>query len=547
MTHFNPPLAQTTAKLAAFLLALLPATLATTQNNFPAFGVALKKHIPLSAFNASSAAGSWGYTSPSGREYAIIGLNNSAAFVEVTNPANPTIIAQIPHTSILWCEIKVYKDVCYVVTEANGTGIQVIDMAQIDQGVVTLLRTIPSPGRSHNVVVDEVAGYLYTTGSRNGTGTTMCFDITDPRNPVQVGKPSMTPDYQHDALCVTYTHGPLAGRTIWYGFSEGRGVDIYDFTDKNNPTLIKRVPYPDIGYTHQGWLSDCKRYLYVNDELDENILGINSRTIVIDVSNPATASFVTTFSTGLPSIDHNNYVRDGFLFQANYRTGLQIFDLADSLTNPARVGWFDTYPANDNRGFNGAWNNYPFFPSGTVIVSDIEGGLFVLDPDQATTRRRPNLSFQTNPGAVLRGTLADLADSDDKRLEISETPDPLRSRVAVGLLMRAKSYDNKPDKIRLEYETRANQANFIVGVQLFDFTQNAFVTFRTDPTTTADQALTLQLPNPQIPQARTSADLAKFVHPESHEIRARLFWAQNPGLVSRLTVAVDRVAFHITR
>jgi len=39
--------------------------------------------------------------------------------------------------------------------------------------------------------------------------------------------------------------------------------------------------------------------------------------------------------------------------------------------------YFDTYPEDDNPSFNGLWNNYPYFASGTIIGSDIEKGLFV--------------------------------------------------------------------------------------------------------------------------------------------------------------------------
>ena len=42
------------------------------------------------------------------------------------------------------------------------------------------------------------------------------------------------------------------------------------------------------------------------------------------------------------------------------------------------IGFFDTYPADDNTEFNGVWNVYPYFPSGNIILSDIEKGLFVV-------------------------------------------------------------------------------------------------------------------------------------------------------------------------
>ena len=45
-----------------------------------------------------------------------------------------------------------------------------------------------------------------------------------------------------------------------------------------------------------------------------------------------------------------------------------------------QVAFFDTYPSSDSAAFNGAWSVFPYFDSGIVIVSDIESGLFVLQP-----------------------------------------------------------------------------------------------------------------------------------------------------------------------
>ncbi|MFT5258124.1 MAG: choice-of-anchor B domain-containing protein [Arenicella sp.] len=44
----------------------------------------------------------------------------------------------------------------------------------------------------------------------------------------------------------------------------------------------------------------------------------------------------------------------------------------------SEVGYFDTYPANNNTDFNGVWNVYPYFPSGNIIISDIDNGFFVI-------------------------------------------------------------------------------------------------------------------------------------------------------------------------
>jgi hypothetical protein len=78
-------------------------------------------------------------------------------------------------------------------------------------------------------------------------------------------------------------------------------------------------------------------------------------------------------------ITHNNYVHDGLVYQSNYTSGLRVFDtapIADGDLEP--VGFFDTFPAYDAPTFEGTWSNYPFFESGTIAVSGIDEGLFLL-------------------------------------------------------------------------------------------------------------------------------------------------------------------------
>ena len=44
----------------------------------------------------------------------------------------------------------------------------------------------------------------------------------------------------------------------------------------------------------------------------------------------------------------------------------------------SEIGFFDTYPENDNAAFDGVWNVYPFFASENIIISDIDRGLFII-------------------------------------------------------------------------------------------------------------------------------------------------------------------------
>lgn len=498
--------------------------------------VALKARVSLTTFGATAGNDCWGYVSPSGREYAFMGCNNRTAFVEITNPASPNYFAAIDHPSSTWSDIKVYGRYAYVVSEAAGTGIQVIDLGAIDAHVVTLVRTIPAPDRSHNVAIDTVSGFLYTLGSRGGSGTTTCWSLADPANPVQVGPASMTLDYMHDAQIVTYTSGPYAGKQIFFGSSASRGVDIYDVTDKNNPVKLKRLEYPNIGYCHQSWLSADKKTLYTNDEMDETGSGYTTRTLVFDVTDFNTASYVTSFTSGVNAIDHNLYVRDGFLFEANYRSGLRIFDSNDSATAPVPVGFFDTYPANNDTGYDGAWSNFPFFPSGTVIVSDINRGLFILDPSAALTRNIMPASYSVGPGLWVSGGLGELASSDDQYFVMRRNlaQDELGEELELRLEGTAPS--DTPNAFSFLLESRAPYAGIQQRVWLWDWVASQYVLADTRTLPITDTPITVT----------PSGNLHRFVQPGTLAVRAKITLSNvQADTVEEYQIRVDRAVWRI--
>ena len=151
---------------------------------------------------------------------------------------------------------------------------------------------------------------------------------------------------------------------------------MVNVTNPSSPVLLGEAFYPGSAYCHQGWLSEDSNTFYVNDELYSG----QSSTFIFDVSDPTDPSFVNRSTNGLGSVCHNCYVKGDKLFAANYRSGLRVFDIS-SPYNPVEISYFDTYPENNGNGFNGAWSVYPYFPSGNIIVSDIERGLFVLNTD----------------------------------------------------------------------------------------------------------------------------------------------------------------------
>lgn len=352
-----------------------PAELAA--RSFDAGNMTLLSWLSLADFPGNQSRGNdcWGYTSPSGREYAIMGMDNGFGFVEITDPVNPVILGVVGGANSIWRDVKVIGEYAYGVNE-DGNGIQVIDLRQIDDGVVRHARDRRQSGhaRTHNIAANPDSGYLYLCGGNIANGGLVAFNTSDPEWPTIDG--AWSGNYVHDAQIVTFTEGPYAGREIAYCFT-GKWVRVVDVTDKGNMYLVNQVTYPGARYCHQGWLSGDRQYLYVDDEFDEARGQPVTATRIFDVSDPGNPVYVGIGSSGEPASDHNQYWHEGRLYQANYRSGLQVLDTSDP-ENPVRVGYFDTHPETNNSGFAGSWSCFPFFESGSVLISDMQRGLFVV-------------------------------------------------------------------------------------------------------------------------------------------------------------------------
>jgi choice-of-anchor B domain-containing protein len=330
----------------------------------------------------------WGYTSPSGREYAIIGLSNGTGFVEVTDPSDPTIVDFEPHNSSpsLWRCIKVYGNFAYAGSEAGG-GIQIFNMTNIDSGVVTASSIAGSScsTATHTLALDTTSGFLYRAG---GGGTCsgvyqglQIYSLANPAAPALVGQWN-TGRYVHECQVETWDiAGPYFGKQIAICFTEDTSggtnprVQVLDVTNKAAISIISTTSYTGSSFSHQGWLTPNKQHMYLDDELDDGSFG-GARTRVFNMANLAAPSYLGFFTSGASSIDHNLYTKGNRVYESNYRSGLRVFDNTTP-TAPTQVGFFDTYPEDDAQEFNSLWSNYPYFASGTIIGGDIEKGLFV--------------------------------------------------------------------------------------------------------------------------------------------------------------------------
>jgi choice-of-anchor B domain-containing protein len=363
------------------------------QVDFPSSGIDLRSWLSVTDFDAFATAANdcWGYVSASGREYALVGLSLGTGFVDVTDPGNAQIIDVFPGPISSWRDIKTYLHYAYAVSEAGG-GIQVFDLSQIDSGVISLVNSVTTGGRSatHNIAINTESGMLYRVGGggNNPPLGLRIYSLAEPGLPVFVGE--WNGRYCHDAQVVTWDEAPYEGVEVAFCYandtsgSGNPGIEILDVSDPENVATIGSInlslgqtsPYP-AAYSHQGWLSPDRQYIYFDDEVDEQVVeGRTTTTRIIDVSDLSNPVQAGAFSNGNTARDHNLYTLGELIFAANYSSGLRVFDAAEPLT-PFEFAFFDTYPEDDDVRYNGLWNVYPYLPSGTILGSDIEKGLFV--------------------------------------------------------------------------------------------------------------------------------------------------------------------------
>ncbi len=269
----------------------------------------------------------WGWTSPAGQQYALVGTGDGMSVVRVTDPRNPEFIGQMPtplpdSVANLWGDVGVYTaggdSYAYFTTEADGAGIQILRLTDLDTLPAAMdptMAVLPQDGNfadggydsAHNIYVNQRTGFAYVVGVGFVAGAptacdgdlnhpsrfnTMILDLKDdPLNPTIV---TCLADFgEHDIYVVNY-NGPdkdYKGREIAFVF-DGRDKDapsrlgmrqddtpgeivggtteIWDVTDKSDIKVIASWTVPGICFSHAGWTSSNRHeFLLINDEIDE--------------------------------------------------------------------------------------------------------------------------------------------------------------------------------------------------------------------------------------------------------------------------------------
>jgi choice-of-anchor B domain-containing protein len=321
----------------------------------------------------------WGYADGNGNEYALVGSMTGFSIVDVTDPTNPIEKQSIPGSAFsTWRDIKTFSHYAYIVHDGfagASDGILIVDMDSVNQPVARFKNHFPTDTifgapmnylASHNIYIDD-NGILHVYGAGGiGVGGALFFDLNaDPWNPKFVG--AFDEYYLHD--------GMARGDTLWGGAIFNGFMVAVDISDKANPTSIGFVNTPD-AFTHNSWVSDDGKTVFTTDEVSGAYVAAYD---VSDVSNIVEQGRVKISYGGPDVVPHNAHVYGDFVVTSYYTSGVQVVDA--TLPNAmVETAYYDT-SLDTGTGFTGAWGAYPYLPSGNVLVTDREQGLFVLSCD----------------------------------------------------------------------------------------------------------------------------------------------------------------------
>ena len=341
-----------TAFLTLFLTLTCLAGFACDSPQEPPKNVTLLAHV--NKYSSTGYNDCWGYTA-NGREYALLGVKNGTSIIDITETDNPVEIAFITSNRSDWKDIKTYQTYAYAVNETGG-GLQIIDLSDLPNSA-TLAATYTGFATSHNIFIDEQNGILYAEGSP--ANPVRVLSLANPESPIEIATFGRE---CHDI----YVQDNRAF------ISEGNkgSIGIYDVTDPGAPSLLQQINFPLAGYVHNAWLTEDGNYLMSTEETQ------NKTVKLWDIRDLSNVSIADDY-LGPNNFAHNAHIKGNHAYISHYASGLRIIDLSDP-KNINEVGSYDT---------KDAWGAFPFFPSGKILISDIDDGLYVVkfdDPDKAS-------------------------------------------------------------------------------------------------------------------------------------------------------------------
>lgn len=316
----------------------------------------------IGSLNPQASAGYndiWGYVDSQGNEYALLGCRNGVSIISLANPSNPVEVKFFPGQFTIWRDIKVHGQYAYVTADQSTEGLWIIDLSGLPNTATLVTKVTTWFQRAHNIFIDN--GYAYVIGTEDGGGMHI-LNLANPTNPVRTAYYTAS-GYIHDVY--------VWGDTVVACAGNSQNFHLVSVKNKSNPQLISQsAPLPGI-YAHSGWMTEDKRYFIGCEEFNE-------RDIMIWDLQDRTSWDLILPQYHLPggSRVHNLFIKGNYAHISYYGEGYVVLDISEP-SAPVKVAQYDSYPGS-NGGFDGAWGVYPYLPSGLILESDTETGLYVI-------------------------------------------------------------------------------------------------------------------------------------------------------------------------
>jgi choice-of-anchor B domain-containing protein len=354
-------------------------------------------------------SGCWGWhQNASNKEYAISGGSSGTYFIDVTNPATPSVSAYVPgKQGCTWREMKTYQNYCYVISDdASPNTFQIIDMSALPSTVNVVYSGTSYFERGHTIWIDNDKMYIGSVTYAGGSSFSSMnvYSLATPTAPV------LLRSLEQDASFINHVHDMFARNDTVFASCGFQGLYIFRYNSTANifEPLGSYTSYSSGSYNHSSFLTQDGKYLMFADEVPAA-----QPLRIIDVQNMANIQPVKDWLPHPGSTPHNPYlIGNQWAIVSCYQDGLIIYDISNP-TIIHQAGYFDTYPqggANtgnyNGNDYRGNWGAYPYLPSGIIIANDMQNGVFILNPQPAYNNpvttinhsmRNLNVSFYPNP------------------------------------------------------------------------------------------------------------------------------------------------------
>jgi choice-of-anchor B domain-containing protein len=417
-------------------------------------------------------SGCYGWYNPAdNREYAILGSTKGNHFIEVTDPANPVVRDYVPGytQNSLTREIKTYHEYAYLVSDDGGSKFQIVDMSYLPDSVHVVYTSVNLFTRSHTLFIEGNKLYCggVTRSGALGNYSMAVYSLADPANPVLLR--ALNEDYPS----VGYVHDMFVKNDTVYASTGSPGLFIFKYDSIANTfsMLASYSNYLQSGYNHSSYITpDSKTLVFC----DEGPPGLAAK--VLDVSDLGNLDLSDTIVSHPGATPHNPYIMDNYhVVMSYYQDGVYVYDVSDP-SNAVLKGFFDTDPAhgdNDNYSTDpwmGCWGAYPYLPSGILLASDMQNGLFILNINAAVglkkTTQENFIRLFPNPSGdllnfvvsneekgVLQMVIYDIAGKKIKETEINKTENVMNFGMDISDIA-AGSYVIKLSGVIQSYSTK---------------------------------------------------------------------------------------------